>query len=82
MAKKIKQISEEDELILQAYKMGWDECFGNDKSNSLSFKENSILRTAYNVGWADYIAGDDVSSVDLQTKDEILKNIKHIHKLK
>jgi hypothetical protein len=77
-----KKTIEEDELILQAYNIGWDECFGNDNSTSLSFEENSILRTAYNIGWSDYIAGDDVSSIDLQTKDEIINNIKRIHKLK
>lgn len=77
-----KNKSEEDELILQAYNMGWTDCFSGDNSNSLSFKENSILKTAYNVGWSDYITGDDVSSVDLQTNEQILETIKRIHKQK
>jgi hypothetical protein len=66
-----------DELLLQSYKMGWDECFYGDKSNGLILEEGSLLRRAYFLGWSDYIIGDDVSSVDAQTDDEIIKHIKN-----
>lgn len=69
-----------DDLILKAYMLGWTDCFGNDRSNEMLFKENSILEVAYNCGWSDFIAGDDISSVDSQTDKQILKNIKYIHK--
>ena len=69
-----------DDLILKSYMLGWTDCFGGDKSNEMLFKNNSILEIAWNCGWDDYIAGDDVSSVDLQTNKQILKNIKSIHK--
>ncbi len=82
MSKQKNIISEEDELILQAYYMGWNDCPNNDKSNSCSFDENSILKTAYSIGWSDYITGDDVSSVDCQSDKEILESIKNIHNSK
>jgi hypothetical protein len=80
MAKIINLVTE-DEFILQAYYMGWEDCPDNDDSKSMAFGEDSILKTAYQVGWSDYIVGDDVSSSDLQTDEQILENIKLIHKL-
>ena len=61
-----------DEQILKAYIQGW-----RDSSDNVTNLEeyNGILQTAYRKGWVDYIAGDDVSSVDEQTDEEILKNI-------
>lgn len=70
------KLSSEDKLILDAYRLGWDDCCTSDDSNKFTFSENSILRRAYIIGWSDYIVGDDVSSVDLQTDEEILNNIK------
>lgn len=69
-----------DTLILNVYTLGWTDCFGNDRSNKLLFKENYILETAYDCGWSDYIAGDDISSVDSKTDKQILKHIKNTHK--
>ena len=68
-----------DALILSAYKLGWTDCFGGDKSNEMLFKNNSILQIAWNSGWIDYVVGDDVTSVDLQTDKEILEQIKFSH---
>jgi hypothetical protein len=68
--------SEEDEIILQAYKLGWDDCFSDDDSNCLAFKDSPLLTRAYRIGWDDYIIGDDVSSNDEQTSEQILKKIK------
>ena len=73
-----KKLSEEDELLLQSYNMGWDDCCENKEFNSSLFPTDSLLEKAYSCGWSDFIAGDDVSSVDLQTEEEILEKIKSI----
>ncbi len=70
-------MDEEKEIILQAYKLGWDDCFSGDDTNILSFNESPLLKKAYEIGWQDYIIGDDVSSSDLQTNEQILKRIKN-----
>ncbi len=77
MAKKSIKYLASDEIILQAYKLGWDDCFSGDDTNCLSFKDSPLLTRAYKIGWADYITGDDVSSVDEQTDEQILKCIKN-----
>lgn len=66
-----------DKFLLQAYKMGWDDCFFGDDTNLLTFKDSDLLKKAYKIGWQDYVIGDDVSSNDLQTNEEILKRIKN-----
>jgi hypothetical protein len=76
MAKKNNSVSITDELLLQTYKMGWDDCFSGDNSNCLAFKDSPLLTRAYENGWSDYITGDDVTSVDEQTDEEILEWIK------
>lgn len=77
-----KPVSQEDEIILEAYNLGWQNCFYDDRTHYLNFKDGSILRTAFDIGWSDYIAGDDVSSVDCQTNEEILETVKRVHKQK
>lgn len=69
-----------DNLLLDMYNLGWDECFSGDNTNGLVFEKNSIFRVAYEMGWSDYIAGDDVSSFDEQTNEEIINKIKECFK--
>lgn len=69
-----------DELILNSYNLGWDECFSGDNTNGLILEKDSILRVAYEIGWSDYIAGDDISSFDEQTNEEIINKIKECFK--
>lgn len=78
MSKKSTTTSSEesDEIILQTYMLGWKDCPDGDDSNLAAFKDSKLLTRAYNIGWMDYIVGDDVSSVDLQTNEEILEKIK------
>ena len=62
-----------DEKLFEYYKMGWDDCADNNKQKEF---EDKLLQRAYTIGWLDFIAGDDVSSVDMQTEQDILKHIK------
>jgi hypothetical protein len=61
-----------NETLLKYYRKGWNDCFGG-KPRKI---KNKLLQRAYDIGWLDYIVGDDVSSVDLQTEEEILEKIK------
>lgn len=73
---KIQEMKKNNELII-AYKMGWNDCSTSSalKPEGKVFKDKG-LEMAYQIGWSHYIIGDDVSSVDLKTEDEILKEIK------
>lgn len=62
-----------DQYLLKVYNQGWYDCF-NTVDNSELYKGKKLK--AYNLGWLDYISGDDISSVDAQTNEEILKRIK------
>ena len=62
-----------DVKLLEYYKMGWNDCADNNKEKK--FKDK-LLQRAYTIGWLDFIVGDDVSSVDMQTEQDILKHIK------
>lgn len=77
MAKQKNKISEEDKIILEVYTMGWNDCCSGDNTNCLAFKDSILLTRAYKIGWLDYLCGDDVSSLDYQTDEEILNNIKN-----
>lgn len=64
---------ESDEKLLEAYKWGFD-----DELNG-AFREwefTPLLLRAYEYGKIDAKIGDDVSSCDMQTEEEILKQIK------
>lgn len=62
-----------DERLMTVYRLGWEQCYdGVNRADEFEGPE----RTAYICGWWDYIAGDDVTSVDLKTRDEILSEIK------
>ena len=58
--------------ILEIYNLGFHNELW-DKTHQTY--DSKIKQTAYDVGRMDAIAGDDVSSVDLQTEDEIMDNI-------
>lgn len=65
-------MNEQDKIILETYMWGFnDELDGKTKM----WNPNPLLLRAYNLGRVDAIAGDDISSVDLQTNEEILKRI-------
>ena len=66
-------VSLPDEKLLEYYNMGWHDCAENNKEKKF---ENKLIQRAYTIGWLDFIAGDDVSSVDMQTEQDILKHIK------
>jgi hypothetical protein len=55
-----------DQELMAAYNMGW-QC-----------ELKPELQKAFNIGRMDYIAGDDVSSVDLQTEEEILSKLRKL----
>lgn len=74
METKMFQISNRwDETLLAFYKWGWNDCANNNEEKVFA---NAIFQNAYNIGRGDFIAGDDVSSVDLQTVEQILSRIK------
>jgi hypothetical protein len=62
-----------DEILLQFYMQGWNDC-GDGKDNNSNYK--GINKKAYNLGWADFIIGDDISSCDEKTNEKILREIK------
>lgn len=65
-------MNEQDKIILETYMWGFnDELDGKTKM----WNPTPLLLRAYNLGRVDAIAGDDISSVDLQTNEEILKRI-------
>jgi hypothetical protein len=59
--------------LLKIYMQGF-----NDELNSKTSANqyDDLKQRAYNLGRIDAIAGDDVSSVDLQSKEEILDKIR------
>lgn len=64
-----------DSEILKIYHQGWNDELDGDFKNE--FKEPLLIR-AYNNGRIDSIVGDDISSVDFQSNEEIIKSIKDI----
>ena len=65
---------DEDKKLMEIYWAGWNDS-GN---NNPRFREFSgIEHTAYQLGWCDYIIGDDCRSVDYQTEEQILNQIKN-----
>jgi hypothetical protein len=63
-----------DKEILEHYMLGWNDC-ADDKP--VKFFKDELLQNAYNHGHLDFMVGDDVSSVDYQKEEEILKRIKN-----
>jgi ABC-type amino acid transport substrate-binding protein len=64
---------EEDKILLETYMWGFnDELDGKTRM----WNPNPLLLRAYDLGRLDAIVGDDVSSVDLQTNEEILERIR------
>jgi hypothetical protein len=62
-----------DKKLLEYYKLGWtDNCNGKTEKRF----DNPILQRAYIIGWLDFMAGDDVSSVDEQTNEQIIRHIR------
>lgn len=61
-----------DQEILKWYTKGWDD----EMRGSTSVVPAGIAQIAYGAGALDAIVGDDVRSVDYQTEEEILENIK------
>ena len=65
----------DDKKLLEWYMMGWkDEMF-----NFHRHYIESTYKKAYQMGRADYVVGDDISTIDLQTEEEILNRIKSIY---
>lgn len=64
-----------DKEILRHYMFG----FNDELNGELEEKFNDeLLQKAYNMGRIDALIGDDISSVDNQTEEEIIKRIKGI----
>lgn len=82
MKKNKKDEHLKDNKLLEIYRFGWDSATLFDKPreekelNEYVVKNNPLHYKAYIIGFYDFIVGDDVSSVDLQTNDQILKRIK------
>lgn len=62
-----------DEELLQHYKLGWNDCADNKPTKIFSDK---LFQTAYTNGRIDFIVGDDIRSIDYQTEEKILQQIK------
>jgi len=63
-----------DAELLSFYYQGFeDELNGSEKKTFF----NTLNQRAYDLGCIDAIVGEDVRSVDYQTDEEILKNIKN-----
>ena len=67
-------IEVDDRAILNCYWGGWNR---GAEDSDLSVHMKGIRKVAYSFGSADYIAGDDVSSVDLQTDEEIIQRVRN-----
>lgn len=65
-----------DQELIECYNLGWEDCADGNKEKAFKSK---ALQTAYNIGWSDFIVGDDVSSVDIQKKEDILLRIKKVN---
>jgi hypothetical protein len=72
-----------DKELLEIYYNGWDNEL-NTKSKSMHFDNkkkaiylDKLKQRAYDLGRVDAFAGDEVSSIDLQSDEEILKSIKN-----
>jgi len=72
----IQTIPKEDQYLLDAYYLGWDECRKQNAVNKAYMYVNKLEKNAYNLGWDHYIIGDDVRSVDYLSHEEIIKLIK------
>ena len=66
-------MTKEDGILLETYMMGFNDELANKEE---LWNPNPLLLRAYHMGRVDAIVGDDVSSSDLQTNEEILKQIR------
>jgi len=66
---------ENNKKLLEIYSLGFNDELYNKPVKTYS---NLLQDRAYIIGRMDAIAGDDVSSVDEQSDDDILKHIKNI----
>jgi len=64
---------EQNKLLLEIYKFGWE-----NFQNIENMEE--LMKRAFISGGLDFWAGDDVSSIDLKSEEEILKQIYGINK--
>ncbi len=64
----------EDKKLLDVYMEG----FRDELDGHVRTFEEKLLSRAYNLGREDALIGDDLSSVDNQTNEEILKKIKNM----
>ena len=62
-----------DDKLLEYYNLGWNDCADGKTGKKI---EEPLLQRAYKIGRCDFIAGDDVSSVDLQTNEDIIRHIR------
>lgn len=65
--------------LIETYMLGWQYA-GEPTWEKLKEREDfnsDIEYKAWYIGYYDYIAGDDVSSVDMQSEEQILKRIKY-----
>lgn len=62
-----------DNEILEAYMLGWTTAYGQVAKKVYN---NPILTKAFELGYWDYVFGDDISTLDLQGDEQILKRIK------
>lgn len=62
-----------DSELLKIYMRGFTDELKGDISN---VPKNNLALRAYIIGSADALIGDELSSIDLQTNQEILKRIR------
>lgn len=69
-------MSEEDNKLLKIYMKGW-----NDELDGVfnQQQKTKLFIRAYSVGGIDAIAGDECESIDLQTNNEIIANIREFN---
>lgn len=65
---------ETDEELMKIYWRGWHNEL--DSITPLEKLDTELKQRAYDLGKIDAIMGDDVSSIDMQSKEEILKSIR------
>jgi len=62
--------------LINFYREGWNDCSDNKPPKEI---KRSLFKTAYDIGFADFLAGDEITSVDLQTEEQIIDHIYQIY---
>lgn len=63
-------MEEQDKILLDCYMAGF-----NDELSESDLRLMELSLKAYKFGKMDFLSGDDVSSINLQTSEEVLEKI-------